>query len=92
MIPLTRCGDSAGRNSLYQRWKVCGGKPGYGYQNSPETVAATPEADTATELQISEGREPVVERLGISWNNTEDTFTISTSKVSSGLQLTNEMF
>lgn len=56
--------------------------------NSPEVVAATPEAERATELQISEGQDPVVKTLGISWNSVEDTFTISTGKLSAELQLT----
>ena len=34
--------------------------------NSTEVIAATPVAERATELQISEGQEPVVKTLGIS--------------------------
>ena len=45
-------------------------------------------AERVTELQISEGQEPVVKTLGISWNSVEDTFTISTAKVSGELHLT----
>ena len=47
-------------------------------------------AERATELQISEGQEPVVKTLGISWNSVEDTSTtcISTAKVSGELHLT----
>ena len=56
--------------------------------NYPEVVAATPEADRATELQITEGQEPVVKTLGIAWNSTEDTFTISTARVTMEVQLT----
>ena len=56
--------------------------------NYPEVVAATPEADRASELQITERQEPVVKTLGIAWNSTEDTFTISTAKVTTEVQLT----
>ena len=58
--------------------------------NSPEVVAATPEADRATELQITEGQEPVVKTLGIAWNSTEDTFTISTARAPTEVQLTKQ--
>ena len=56
--------------------------------NSPEVVAAAPEADRASEWQITKGQEPVVKILGISWNITEDTFTISTAKAPTELLLT----
>ena len=57
-------------------WKIAGMQARKWISNSPEVVAATPEADRATELQITEGQEPVVKTLGISWNSTEDTFKI----------------
>ena len=56
--------------------------------NSPEVVAATPETDRATELQITEGQEPVVRTLGIFWSSSEDTFAVATAKGSVGLLLT----
>ena len=56
--------------------------------NSTEVIAATTVAERATELQISKGQEPVVKTLGVTWNSVEDTFTISTAKVSAELQLT----
>jgi len=55
--------------------------------NAPEVVAATPKAERTTELQISEGQEPVVKTLGVSWNSLGDTFTITTAKVSAELHL-----
>lgn len=56
--------------------------------NSLEVVAATPEADRATELSITAGQEPVVKTLGVSWNITEDTFTISAANISTELPVT----
>ena len=46
-------------------WGITGMQARKWVSNSPEVVAATPEADRATELQISEGQEPVVKTLGI---------------------------
>ena len=60
-------------------WGIAGMQARKWVSNSLEVVEATPEADRATELQISEGQEPVVKTLGISWNSTEDTFTILTA-------------
>ena len=56
--------------------------------NSLEVVAATPETDRATELPINVGQEPVVKTYGISWNSTEDTFTISNANISAELPVT----
>ena len=56
--------------------------------NSLEIVAAMPEADRATELEITVGQKPVVKTLGISWNSTEDTFTISDANISTELPVT----
>ena len=69
-------------------WKIAGMQARKWISNSPEVVAATPEADRATELQITEGQEPVVKTLGISWNITEDTFKISTANVPTEFPLT----
>ena len=69
-------------------WGTAGMQPRKWISNSPEVVAATPEADRATELQITEGQEPVAKTLGIAWNSTEDTFTISTARVTTEVQLT----
>ena len=54
-------------------WGIAGMKARKWVSNSLEVVAATPEADRATELPITAGQEPVVKTLGISWNSTEDT-------------------
>ena len=58
--------------------------------NSLEVVAATPEANIATELPITVGQEPVVKTLGISWNSTEDMFTISAANISPELPVTKQ--
>ena len=69
-------------------WKIAGMQARKWISNFPEVVSATPEADRATELQITEGQEPVVKTLGISWNSTEDTFNISTANVPTEFSLT----
>ena len=56
--------------------------------NSLKVVAAMPEADRATELLITVGQEPVVKTLGISWDRTEDTFTISAANIYTELSVT----
>ena len=69
-------------------WGIAGMKARKWVSNSLEVVAATPEADRATELPITVGEEPVVKTLGISWNSTEDTFTISAANISAELPVT----
>ena len=69
-------------------WGIAGMKARKWESNSLEVVAATPEADRATELPITVGQEPVVKTLGISWNSTEDTFTISAANISPELPVT----
>ena len=69
-------------------WGIAGMKARKWVSNSLEVVAATREADRATELPITVGEEPVVKTLGISWNSTEDTFTISAANISAELPVT----
>ena len=71
-------------------WGIAGMQARKWISNSTEVIAATPVDERATELQTSEGQEPVVKTLGISWNSVEDTFTISTAKVSRELHLTRQ--
>ena len=66
-------------------WGIAGMKARKWVLNSLEVVAAMPEADRATELPITVGQEHVVKTLGISWNSTEDTFTISAANISAEL-------
>ena len=47
-------------------WGIGGMKARKWVSNSVEVVAATPEADMATELPVTVGKEPVVKKLGIS--------------------------
>lgn len=69
-------------------WVIAGMQARKWVSNSLEVVAATPEADRATELSITAGQEPVVKTLGVSWNITEDTFTISAANISTELPVT----
>jgi len=69
-------------------WGIAGMQARKWVSNSPEVVAATPEADRATELSFAVRQEPVVKTLGISWNSTEDTFTISGANISTELPVT----
>ena len=69
-------------------WGIAGMQARKWVSNAPEVVSATPKAERATELQISEGQEPVVKTLGVSWNSLEDTFTVITAKASTELHLT----
>lgn len=69
-------------------WVIAGIQARKWVSNSLEVVAATPEADRATELSITAGQEPVVKTLGVSWNITEDTFTISAANISTELPVT----
>ena len=77
---------------LYQQldslWRIAGRQARKWISNAPEVISVTPKAERATELQISEGQEPVVKTLGVSWNSLEDTFTITTAKASAELHLT----
>ena len=69
MIPLTvwrQCRTEFIEPKLDSLWGKAGTQAREWISNSPEIVAATLEADRATELQISEGQEPVVKTLGIS--------------------------
>lgn len=69
-------------------WGIAGMQARKWVSNSLEVVAATPEADRATELLITAGQEPVVKTLGVSWNSTEDTFTILLANISTELPVT----
>ena len=66
-------------------WGIAGMKARKWISNSSEVVEVTPKADRATELKITEGQEPVVKTLGVSWNSTSDTLNISTAEESTEL-------
>ncbi|KAK3752638.1 hypothetical protein QZH41_008763, partial [Actinostola sp. cb2023] len=69
-------------------WSLAGMKARKWISNSAEVIAATPEEDHATELQLSDSQDPIVKTLGIFWNSTEDTFAICTKVVPSDSQWT----
>ena len=56
--------------------------------NSPKVIEAIPTAERATEIVINSGQDPVIKTPGISWNSTEDLFTITASPVSPDFQTT----
>ena len=56
--------------------------------NSPKVIEAIPTEERATEIVINSGQDPVIKTLGISWNSTEDLFTVTASLVSPDFQTT----
>ena len=56
--------------------------------NSPKVIEAIPEEDRATEIVINGGQNPITKTLGVSWNSTEDVFTLVVSPGSSDFQIT----
>ena len=54
--------------------------------NSPKVIEAIPEEDRATEIVINGGQNPITKTLGVSWNSTEDVFTLVASPGSSDIQ------
>ena len=55
--------------------------------NSPKVIAATPEEDRATQLNVSGGQGPVIKALGLSWKSKDDVLSISTADVPPDLPL-----
>jgi len=56
--------------------------------NSPKVIEAIPIEERATEIVINSGQDPIVKTLKISWNSTEDLFTVTASPVSPDFQTT----
>ncbi|XP_022807798.1 deleted in malignant brain tumors 1 protein-like [Stylophora pistillata] len=56
--------------------------------SSPRIIQAIPSEKRTTENVIDSGREPIMKTLGISWNSTENVFTVAASPVSPELQTT----
>ena len=56
--------------------------------NSPRIIQAIPSEKRTTENVIDSGREPIMKTLGISWNSTENVFTVAASPVSPEFQTT----
>ena len=49
--------------------------------NSPKVIETIPTEERATEIVINSGQGPVIKTLEISWNSTEDLFTVTASPV-----------
>ena len=56
--------------------------------NSLKVIEAIPTEKRTTEIVINSGQDPVIKTLGISWNSTEDLFTVTASPVSPDFQTT----
>ena len=56
--------------------------------NSPKVIEAITTEERATEIVINSGQDPITKTLGISWNSTEDVFTVTASAVFPGFQTT----
>ena len=77
---------------LYRQLKVLWGNASMHARkwisNSPKVIEAIPTEERATEIVINSGQDPVIKTLGISWNSTEDLFTVTASPVSPDFQTT----
>ena len=56
--------------------------------NSPKVIEAIPTEERATEIVINSGQDPITKTLGISWNSTEDVFTVTASPLAPEFQTT----
>ena len=56
--------------------------------NSLKVIEAIPTEEHATKIVINSGQDPITKTLGISWNSTEDVFTVTASPVSPEFQTT----
>ena len=69
-------------------WSLAGMQARKWISNSPKVIAATPEEDRATQLNVSDGQGPVIKALGLSWESKDDVLSVSTSDVPPDLPLT----
>ena len=69
-------------------WSLAGMQARKWISNSPKVIAATPEEDRATQLNVSDGQGPVIKALGLSWESKDDVLSISTAEVPPDLPLT----
>ena len=69
-------------------WGVAGMQTRKWISNSPKVIEAIPTEERATEIVINGGQAPTTKTLGISWNSTEDVFTVTASAVSLEFQIT----
>ena len=64
-------------------WGVAGMQARKWISNSPKVIE-----ERATHIVINSGEDPITKTLGISWNSTEDVFTVAASPVSPVFQTT----
>ena len=69
-------------------WGVAGMQTRKWISNSPKVIEAIPTEERGTEIVINSGQDPIKKTLGISWNSTEDVFTVTASAVSPEFQTT----
>ena len=73
---------------LKATWEFTGMRARKWISSSPKTIQAMPSEKRTTENVIDSGREPIMKTLGISWNSTENVFTVAASPVFPELQTT----
>ena len=73
-------------HQLSALWRVANMQARKWISNSPKVIEAIPEEDRATEIVINGGQNPITKTLGVSWNSTEDVFTLVASPGSSDIQ------
>ena len=66
-------------HQLRALWRVANMQARKWISNSPKVIEAIPEEDRATEIMINGGQNPITKTLGVSWNSTEDVFTLVAS-------------
>ena len=69
-------------------WGVAGMQARKWMSNSPNVIEAIPTEERATKIVINSGQDPITKTLGISWNSSEDAFTVTASAVSPEFQTT----
>ena len=69
-------------------WGIAGIQARKWISNSPKVIEAITTEERATEIVINSGQDPITKTLGISWNSTEDVFTVTASAVFPGFQTT----
>ena len=66
-------------------WGIAGIQARKWISNSPKVIEAITTEERATEIVINSGQDPITKTLGISWNSTEDVFTVTASAVFPGI-------
>ena len=66
-------------SQLKALWGVANMQARKRISNSPKVIEAIPTEEHATEIVINNGQDPITKTLGISWNSTEDVFSVIVS-------------